>query len=58
MLPSTPDLVLMDLQMPIMNGAQATRRLKQEHPMLPVLVLTTYAADEWIFDAVRAGAAS
>lgn len=52
-----PDLVLMDLQMPVMNGVQATRRLKQAHPRLPVLVLTTYAADEWVFDAVRAGAA-
>ena len=43
--------------MPVMNGVQATRRLKQKHPTLPVLVLTTYAADEWVFDAVRAGAA-
>ncbi|MEM7331988.1 MAG: response regulator transcription factor, partial [Chloroflexota bacterium] len=53
----SPDLVLMDLQMPVMNGVQATRRLKHEHPTLPVLVLTTYAADEWVLDAVRAGAA-
>jgi len=52
-----PDLVLMDLQMPIMNGVQATRRFKQGYSMLPILVLTTYAADEWVFDAVRAGAA-
>ena len=51
-----PDLVLMDLQMPVMNGAQATRRLKHEFPSLPILVLTTYAADEWVVDAVRAGA--
>lgn len=53
----SPDLVLMDLQMPVMNGVQATRSLKQAYPTLPVLVLTTYAADEWVFDAVRAGAA-
>ena len=53
----SPDLVLMDLQMPVMNGVQATRSLKQAHPTLPVLVLTTYAADEWVLDAVRAGAA-
>ena len=47
----------MDLQMPVMNGVQATRSLKKAHPTLPVLVLTTYAADEWVLDAVRAGAA-
>jgi DNA-binding NarL/FixJ family response regulator len=53
----SPNLVLMDLQMPVMNGVQATRRLKREHPTLPILVLTTYAADEWVFDAIHAGAA-
>ena len=52
-----PDLVLMDLKMPIMNGVQATQRLSAELPGVRVLVLTTYADDEWVFDAIRAGAA-
>lgn len=51
-----PDLVLMDLQMPRMNGVQAIRRLKESHPDLPVLVLTTYMDDKWLFDAIRSGA--
>jgi two-component system, NarL family, response regulator LiaR len=51
-----PDLVLMDLKMPILNGVQATRQIVKDHPNLPVLVLTTYDADEWVFDAIRAGA--
>ena len=37
-----PDLVVMDLQMPMMNGVQATEALKESYPSLPVLVLTTY----------------
>ena len=51
-----PDLVLMDLKMPVMNGVQATRSLRRLFPDLYVLVLTTFADDEWIFDAIRAGA--
>jgi len=51
-----PDLILMDLNMPIMNGIEATRRIKQKHADIPILVLTTYDADEWVFDALRAGA--
>ncbi len=53
----SPDLVLMDLKMPGMNGVQATRRIHQEYPAIKVLVLTTYDADEWVFDAIRCGAA-
>jgi DNA-binding NarL/FixJ family response regulator len=52
-----PDVVLMDLKMPVMNGIQATYHLRRDHPNLHVLVLTTYADDEWVLDAARAGAA-
>jgi DNA-binding NarL/FixJ family response regulator len=51
-----PDLVLMDLKMPMMNGVQATRHICQQYPGIKVLVLTTYEADEWVFDAIRSGA--
>lgn len=51
-----PDLVLMDLKMPLMNGIAATRRIKELSPDMPVLVLTTYDDDGWVYDAIRAGA--
>ncbi len=52
-----PDVVLMDLKMPGMNGVQATAALHAHHPEVRVLVLTTYDADEWVLDAIRSGAA-
>lgn len=51
-----PDLILMDLKMPILDGVKATRQLQEQLPACKILILTTYDADEWVFDAIRSGA--
>ncbi|MEV7097554.1 response regulator transcription factor [Amycolatopsis sp. NPDC051045] len=51
-----PDVVLMDLRMPVLDGVAATRRLRAEHPGIRVIALTTFDDDEDVFAALRAGA--
>jgi DNA-binding NarL/FixJ family response regulator len=51
-----PDIVLMDIKMPGMNGIEATRRVLQESPHIRILILTMFEDDESVFAAVRAGA--
>ncbi|GAQ56546.1 response regulator [Streptomyces acidiscabies] len=52
----TPDVVLMDIRMPDLNGIEATRRITALLPDMKVLVLTTFDLDEYVYEALRAGA--
>jgi DNA-binding NarL/FixJ family response regulator len=54
--PLRPDVVLMDLRMPVLDGSAATRRILQQGGTARILVLTTFDDDESVFDALRAGA--
>ncbi len=52
-----PDVVIMDIAMPRLNGIEATKRIKMLHPTMAVLVLTAYDNDQYIFALLEAGAA-
>ena len=51
-----PEVILMDLRMPELDGVEAMRRIRAEDPNVKFIVLTTYDSDEYIFDAIEAGA--
>ena len=53
-----PDAILLDLHMPVLDGIATARRLAAEHPDVAIVILTTYADDESVLDALRAGARS
>lgn len=53
---SKPDIILMDIRMPVMNGVECTKIIKKQYPEIKIIVLTTFDDDEYILEALRDGA--
>lgn len=51
-----PNVVLMDISMPIMNGIEATRQIKEKYPSIAVIILTLHDSNAYVVDAIQAGA--
>ena len=51
-----PDVITMDIQMPEMDGLEATRRILQNHPEKPVIIVTAHGQESTVVDAIQAGA--
>ncbi|GAB1403176.1 Transcriptional regulatory protein DegU [anaerobic digester metagenome] len=52
------NLILMDIEMPVMNGIEATKKIKQRFPSIKIVMITIYDADDYIFEAIKVGANS
>ena len=51
-----PDIILMDIRMPIMNGVEATKVIKERYPGIKIIILTTFNEDQYIFEGLKNGA--
>lgn len=51
-----PDIILMDIRMPIMNGVEATKVIKERYPAIKIIILTTFDEDQYIFEGLKNGA--